>query len=652
MIRFQSNSEFWTAMKLNKSSKNANRKAGIPTLSLFSGAGGLDLGFLEAGFDIRACVEINPAYCQTLRSNVGIPDGYEAGTTILCEDVTRFDTRPFQKMGIRCVIGGPPCQTFSAAGRRSGGVIGTEDGRGQLFLAYCRILDELNPEVFVFENVYGLPGANEGKPWREISSAFSSRGYKLHAEVVDAADYGTPQHRERLIVVGCKKGSFRFPMPTHGPDSKTGEPLVTSENAISDLQDPLEPFHNNLGGLYGELLQRVPEGLNYSFFTAEMGHPEPIFAWRSKFHDFLYKSDRNSPCRTLKAQPGKFTGPFHWKNRHFTISELKRLQSFPDKYEIVGGYGKVLEQIGNSVPPRMALIIATSVREQLFEHKKQQTFTLRQDDFQSTFRQRQRSRSLKFQEIAKKAIAENYGDKKGLKKLPLQKTVEQFHFAPTHLFDRIRSTIKNETNETRQFNVKTKEIGNQIQIDISTNGNDCGQFSKVEIFGLNKYLPSFDSVKLRADISNLSDVFHVWGVVEDALISRSKFLTLIDVYGHYANRGDTVKIHSDWKLDTDSMTLQVLNFFNRTENCGAFRMQDDILNRFNISVQRFSKIVDTLRSVRFDLRTSKTHPIIGEGRVLCTYPFPLLSSRALVESKVKFQKPNKGTNEELLVAAS
>jgi DNA (cytosine-5)-methyltransferase 1 len=639
-------------MKLNKSSKKIDRKAGIPTLSLFSGAGGLDLGFLEAGFDIRACVEIDPTYCQTLKSNTGIPDGYQAGTTILCEDVTKFDTSPFQKMGIRCVIGGPPCQTFSAAGRRSGGVIGTEDGRGQLFLAYCRILDELNPEVFVFENVYGLPGANEGKPWKEISFAFSSRGYKLHVEVVDAADYGTPQHRERLIVVGCKKGRFRFPMPTHGPDSKTGEPLVTAENAISDLQDPLEPFHNNLGGLYGELLQRVPEGLNYSFFTAEMGHPEPIFAWRSKFHDFLYKSDRSSPCRTLKAQPGKFTGPFHWKNRHFTISELKRLQSFPDSYEMVGGYGKVLEQIGNSVPPRLAVVIATSVREQLLEQKKQQTFPLRQDSFQSTFRQRQRSRSLKFQEIAKKAIAESYGDKNELKKPSLQNSVEKFHFAPTHLFDRIRTSAKSKINKTRQFNVKTKEIGSQIQIDISIDGIDCGSVSKVEIFGLNKFLPSFDSVKLRADIDNLSDVFHVWGVVEDALISRSKFFTLIDIYGHYANRGDTVKVDCDWKFEADPMTVQVLNYFNLTENCGTFRKQDDILKQFDISVQRFEKIVETLRSVRFDLRTSKTHPIIGEGRVLCTYPFPLLSSRALVESRVKFKPSNKDIGEELFVADS
>ncbi len=354
---------------------------GIPTLSLFSGAGGLDLGFIQAGFDIRACVEIEPSYCATLKANLHGDGGYKSGTVIHCEDIRAFDSAPYLDFGIRCVIGGPPCQTFSAAGRRSGGVIGLEDERGQLFEAYCRILDELKPEVFVFENVYGLPGANGGGPWRAIVAAFSERGYQLRAEVVDAADYGVPQHRERLILVGCRKREFTFPMPTHGPDSGSDARLVSVEDAIRDLQEPREPFHNNLGGLYGHLLPLVPEGLNYAYFTAEMGHPDPVFAWRSKFHDLLYKVNRTEPCRTIKAQPGKFTGPFHWKNRHFTASELKRLQAFPDSYELVGSFAKVVEQIGNSVPPRLAYVMATSVREQLLEPKARQQFPARPPGF-------------------------------------------------------------------------------------------------------------------------------------------------------------------------------------------------------------------------------------------------------------------------------
>jgi DNA (cytosine-5)-methyltransferase 1 len=343
----------------------------IRTLSLFSGAGGLDLGFLAAGFDIVGCVEIEPNYCKTLRANVGGNHRFGEATTIHEIDIRKFDTAPYKNSGIQCVIGGPPCQTFSAAGRRSGGVIGTEDERGQLFQAYCRVLDELQPEVFVFENVYGLPGANKGEPWREICAAFSERGYRLNWAVVDAADYGVPQHRERLIMIGSRSKCFAFPIPTHGPDSNGGSELVSVAQAINDLQSDDEPFHDKLGGMYGHLLPLVPEGLNYAYFTAEMNHPAPVFAWRSKFHDLLYKVDRNSPCRTLKAQPGKFTGPFHWKNRHFTTAELKRLQSFPDDYELQGSNAVILEQIGNSVPPRLAEVIAVCVlKSSYFNHRK------------------------------------------------------------------------------------------------------------------------------------------------------------------------------------------------------------------------------------------------------------------------------------------
>ena len=226
----------------------------IPTLSLFSGAGGLDLGFIQAGFAIKGCVEIEDAYCATLRANENRGLNVDGAPTIHCEDIRKFNAKQYRSLGIRCVIGGPPCQTFSAAGRRSGGVIGIEDERGQLFRAYIHVIEELKPEVFVFENVYGLPGANGGKPWQAIVGAFNKLGYQLKAEVVDSADYGVPQHRERLIMVGHRKGEFVFPLPTHGPDSSGGEPLQSVEKAIADLQNPKEPCHDNLGGMYGDLL--------------------------------------------------------------------------------------------------------------------------------------------------------------------------------------------------------------------------------------------------------------------------------------------------------------------------------------------------------------------------------------------------------------
>jgi DNA (cytosine-5)-methyltransferase 1 len=304
------------------------------------------------------------------------------------------------------------------------------------------------------------------------------------------------------------------------------------------------------------------------------------------------------------------------------------------------------------VPPRLAFVIATSAREQLLEQTNTPSFLLRPAHFRSTFRQRQRSRNLKFHEVAKKAIAARYNDTQERTELAVQKSPEKYHFAPTSLFDRKRSLRKTTKLDARQFGVKTKEIGRQIQIEIWVDGIDYDSISTVEISGLTKYLPAYDSIKLNANISDSADVFHVWGVIEDALISRSRFFTLIDIYGHYANRGDTVRVNCNWRLDIDKDTLRVLNYFNRTENCGDFHLQKKVLEELDLSIGQFTAIVERLRSIRFDLRTPKTHPIIGDGRILCTYPFPLLSSRALVESRVKFVPPIDNNLEELFVAAS
>src|SRR5947209_8474062 len=128
----------------------------VKTISLFTGAGGLDIGFHAAGFEVLACVEIDPNYCKTLEANKGKGKVFGPNTAILREDVRKFKADNYAGLSVQCIIGGPPCQTFSAAGRRAGGVLGTADARGRLFHSYCHILDLIKPQVFVFENVYGL----------------------------------------------------------------------------------------------------------------------------------------------------------------------------------------------------------------------------------------------------------------------------------------------------------------------------------------------------------------------------------------------------------------------------------------------------------------------------------------------------------------
>ena len=200
-------------------------------------------------------------------------------------------------------------------------------------------------------------------------AAFAGAGYEVAHRVLDAADYGVPQHRERVILVGVRadlRQDFRFPAPTHGPDSPASNNYIPAGVAVRGAaagEGPAAP----VGGRYGHLLPSIPPGLNYSFHTARMGHPRPAFAWRSKFSDFLYKADPDAPVRTLKAHEGGFTGPFHWDSRPFTAAERKRLQTFPDAYTLCGNRGEVNAQVGNAVPCQLARILALAVLSQVFE---------------------------------------------------------------------------------------------------------------------------------------------------------------------------------------------------------------------------------------------------------------------------------------------
>ena len=187
------------------------------------------------------------------------------------------------------IIGGPPCQTFSAAGARAAGVNGIDDDRGNLFKQYVRILKQINPKGFLFENVYRIVGAQGGKPWKLIQEAFRDAGYKLYWRILDAADFGVPQFRERLIIVGLKEGMFKFPCPTHGPDSTDNRHYYSASIAIEGVNSKVGG--GKVGGRHGHLLKDIPAGLNYSFYTDRMGHPTPYFGWRSKFSDYLYKAD-------------------------------------------------------------------------------------------------------------------------------------------------------------------------------------------------------------------------------------------------------------------------------------------------------------------------------------------------------------------------
>lgn len=339
----------------------------LPAISLFSGAGGLDLGVERAGYRIAAAVEYERDACATLRANF-------ADTAVLEGDIRTFSTRRILKAaGLKrgeaaLLVGGPPCTPFSKSGnwleyKRTG-----NDPEANLLDHYLRVLDEARPRAFLLENVFGLAYRNHNAPWFEkLLVTCRNLGYHVDENVVLAADYGVPQRRQRLFVTGSLAELPPLPAPTHSGPHETRRnydralrPHVTTGEAIGDLasRDDLSEAEEHVNGRYGHLLPAVPPGENYLFFTEKRGHPTPLFEWRKRYWSFLLKLDPSQPSPTIQAQPGPYVGPFHWTNRRLRLAEIKRLQTFPDEYEIVGSRRSAQRQLGNAVPPLLAEQIA------------------------------------------------------------------------------------------------------------------------------------------------------------------------------------------------------------------------------------------------------------------------------------------------------
>jgi len=192
---------------------------------------------------------------------------------------------------------------------------------------------------------------------------------------LNAADFGVPQMRERVFIIGARDGSrFSFPEPTHGdsPNELFGSdlaPYSTTWDALADLpEDPDEPGLN-VGGKWGALLPSIPEGQNYLWHT-ERGGGLPLFGWRRRYWNFLLKIAKNRPSWTIQAQPGTATGPFHWSGRRLSSKELCRLQTFPDGLQFKCSRNAIQRMLGNAVPSLMAETLALEIRRQLLNDLK------------------------------------------------------------------------------------------------------------------------------------------------------------------------------------------------------------------------------------------------------------------------------------------
>ena len=330
-------------------------------MSLFSGCGGLDVGIEAAGFRVAVASDADETCAETYRQNFnGVP--YVVGKigNVSTEDLLAAGN--LRRGEVDLLVGGPPCPAFSKSR-----FYRTEKPRAlddpvaaETIGGYLRVLKDVRPRAFLLENVKGLAYGVHREALDHIIATATELGYSASWQVVNAADYGVPQIRERCLVLGSLNGTVQAPQPTHakvpGVLGAQFSPWVTAGDALRDLdtEDNASDEGHFAGGAHHELLCGVPPGDNYLFYTEERGHPAPTFKWRSRYWSFLLKLSPEMPSWTIQARRSNNMGPFHWRNRILRIEEIKRIQTFTDDFKMAGNIEKQWRQIGNAVPPLLS----------------------------------------------------------------------------------------------------------------------------------------------------------------------------------------------------------------------------------------------------------------------------------------------------------
>lgn len=318
--------------------KSANGKAGRPlrVLSLFSGAGGLDLGFERAGAETVVCVDNDPESCKTLRHNRPRWDVFEGDIRKYVPTVRDIDI----------VIGGPPCQGFSSAGKGN-----ANDPRNFLWHEYFRVVNAVKPRALVLENVSALAHGRNGDHLSGIMTALEESGYRFKMGVLNASHFGVPQARRRLIVIGLRDGEPSLPTPT------TLEAPMTVKEAIGDLESA--PYNAELSHIPPNHAPHVVERWD----RLAPGEVDPNYR-RGRL-------DYDKPSVTIRAGGGYgprgdhlagFHPPIHpTQPRQLSVREAARLQSFPDDWILRGSKTAQGRQVGNAVPVKLAEAVARHV---------------------------------------------------------------------------------------------------------------------------------------------------------------------------------------------------------------------------------------------------------------------------------------------------
>ncbi|MEG1311400.1 MAG: DNA cytosine methyltransferase [Romboutsia sp.] len=349
-------------------------------IDLFSGCGGISQGFKETGkFEIVGGIEFDELASKTFKHNF-------PNSKAIHGDITKIDVKETSFEDVDVIVGGPPCQGFSALNRWNKDL--EEDPRNKLFYDFLRFVSEIKPKAVLIENVRQILTSKDGYARKKICELLEDMGYNVCYSVLDSSDYGVPQNRKRAFFVGIRHDIGRFNFDNM---RKFYQPKVTVEEALSDIYDIEEVAKNDING-YGyklgsikseyQRIMRDGDELNNHFiyypiqsvqdkmkFVPEGGNwknvpPEMFKSQRNNRHsNYLKRLDSQSQSITIDTGHNVY---FHPKfDRVPTVRESARIQSFPDGFTFLGNKGQQLRQVGNAVPPLLAKALASGILEVL-----------------------------------------------------------------------------------------------------------------------------------------------------------------------------------------------------------------------------------------------------------------------------------------------
>jgi DNA (cytosine-5)-methyltransferase 1 len=352
-------------------------------VSLFSGAMGLDLGIEQAGFEPAVCVEIDAAAIKTIKKNR--PDLPVIEKSVA--DITGEEIKAIANISdIDLLAGGPPCQAFSVFGNR----LGIEDARGQLVFEYLRLVDELKPKTFIMENVRGLmsmsiiPNSTDnskvdpeyfekGSLLKKVITDFNKIGYHVDCFVVNSANYGAPQIRERVILIGNKynyKANFPKPLFSNRPEDSL-PPFKTLGDVIGPNSSFVDKFPEvmNFSPRKLKYLGMVPEGGNWRSLPEDIQKESMGKSWYLKGGRSAYwrKLSFAFPSPTVVTMPNHAgTSMCHpTELRAISVGEAAAIQEFPKNWDFQGSTTQKFKQVGNAVPTRLGKVAAETVKSVL-----------------------------------------------------------------------------------------------------------------------------------------------------------------------------------------------------------------------------------------------------------------------------------------------